>query len=80
MKSTGIIRKIDELGRIVIPIEIRQTLDIHEKDALEIMVNEEKIILTKQENACIFCGKKSGLIQFKNKYICSQCRKKIKIS
>ena len=56
MKSTGVVRRVDELGRIVIPIELRRTLDIAEKDALEIYVDGEQIILKKYEPACIFCG------------------------
>ena len=51
MKSTGIVRKVDELGRIVIPMELRRTLNIGEKDALEIYVDEEKIVLKKYEAA-----------------------------
>ena len=56
MKSTGIVRKVDELGRVVIPIELRRTLGIEEKDALEIYTDNEKIVLKKYEPACIFCG------------------------
>ena len=55
MKSTGIVRKVDELGRIVLPIEMRRTLDIAEKDALEIYVEGDSIILRKYQPACIFC-------------------------
>ena len=47
MKSTGIVRKVDELGRIVLPIELRRNLDINEKDALEIFVDDDKVILKK---------------------------------
>ena len=57
MKSTGIVRKVDELGRIVLPIELRRTLDIDVKDALEIYVGGSQIILKKYEPACVFCGK-----------------------
>ena len=56
MKSTGIVRKVDELGRIVLPIELRRTLDIDVKDALEIYVEGSQIILKKYEPACVFCG------------------------
>ena len=56
MKSTGIVRKVDELGRVVLPIELRRTLDIAEKDALEIYVDSDRIVLRKYEPACIFCG------------------------
>jgi len=61
MKSTGIVRKVDELGRVVLPIELRRTLDIAEKDALEIYVDEESIILKKYEPACIFCDNAKAL-------------------
>ena len=54
MKSTGIVRKIDELGRIVLPIEIRNTLDIKAKDSIEIFVDDDKIILKKYQPSCIF--------------------------
>ena len=55
MKSTGIVRKVDELGRIVLPIEMRRTLDIEEKDALEIYVEGESVILRKYQASCVFC-------------------------
>ncbi|AZR74421.1 AbrB family transcriptional regulator [Anoxybacter fermentans] len=73
MKSTGIVRKVDELGRVVIPVELRRTLRIAEKDALEIYVDEEKIILKKYEPACIFCGNAGETVTFKNKIICKDC-------
>ncbi|MBE3599118.1 MAG: AbrB/MazE/SpoVT family DNA-binding domain-containing protein [Limnochordaceae bacterium] len=73
MKSTGIVRKVDELGRVVIPIELRRTLQINEKDALEIYVDGEKIILKKYEPACIFCGNADDLRRFHEKNICSAC-------
>ena len=73
MKSTGIVRKVDELGRIVIPIELRRTLDIYEKDALEIFVDGEQIILKKYEPACIFCGEGKEVINYKGKNICMNC-------
>jgi transcriptional pleiotropic regulator of transition state genes len=73
MKSTGIVRKVDELGRVVIPIELRRTLGIDLKDALEIYVDEEKIILKKYEPACIFCGSANNVHYFKNKLVCKEC-------
>ena len=73
MKSTGIVRKVDELGRIVLPIELRRTLDIAEKDSLEIYVDSEQIILKKYLPACIFCTNASNVIVYKNKNICSEC-------
>ena len=56
MKSTGIIRKVDELGRIVLPIEIRKILDIKQKDAVEIFTDNDRIVLQKYQPACIFCN------------------------
>jgi transcriptional pleiotropic regulator of transition state genes len=78
MKSTGIVRKVDELGRIVLPIELRRTLDIAEKDSLEIYVDESSIILTKYEPACIFCGNAKGVENYKGKNICTSCMKELK--
>ncbi len=77
MKSTGIIRKVDELGRVVIPIEIRTKFNIAEKDPLEIYVDGSNIILKKFEPNCIFCGNTKGLIQYKDKQICPKCAKQI---
>ena len=73
VKSTGIVRKVDELGRVVIPIELRRTLNIEEKDSLEIYVDGEHIILKKYEPACIFCGNAKDVIQYKGKNICPAC-------
>jgi AbrB family transcriptional regulator, transcriptional pleiotropic regulator of transition state genes len=78
MKSTGIVRRVDELGRVVIPIELRRTLDIAEKDALEIYVDGEHIILKKYEPACIFCDQAKDVIQYKGKNICTHCLEEIK--
>lgn len=73
MKSTGIVRKVDELGRVVIPIELRRTLGIEEKDALEIYVDNEKIILKKYEPACIFCSNAGDVHYYRGKLICQEC-------
>jgi|HigsolmetaAR203D_1030402.scaffolds.fasta_scaffold03337_8 looped-hinge helix DNA binding domain, AbrB family len=73
MKSTGIVRKVDELGRVVIPIELRRTLGIGEKDALEIYVDGERIVLKKYEPACIFTGNAEDLVYFKGKMISKEC-------
>lgn len=78
MKSTGIVRKVDELGRIVLPIELRRTLDIAERDALEIYVDESSIVLRKYEPACIFCGNARGVENIKGKNICSICLKELR--
>ncbi|MGE5703831.1 MAG: AbrB/MazE/SpoVT family DNA-binding domain-containing protein [Clostridia bacterium] len=73
LKSTGIVRKVDELGRVVIPIELRRTLGIAEKDALEIFVDGERIILKKYEPACIFSGNAEDLVYYKGKMISKEC-------
>ena len=78
MKSTGIVRKVDELGRIVLPIELRRTLDIAEKDSLEIYVDDNRIILKKYEPTCIFCGSSKDVITFKGKNICPACLNELK--
>ncbi len=77
MKSTGIVRKVDELGRVVIPIELRRTLSIGEKDALEIFVDGSQIILKKYEPACIFCGQAKDNKNYKGKNICPSCIEEI---
>ena len=69
MKSTGIVRKVDELGRVVLPIELRRNLDIQEKDALEIFVDNDKIILKKYQPADIFNGSMDDLVDYKGKKI-----------
>ncbi len=75
MKSTGIVRKVDELGRVVIPIELRRTLSIEEKDALEIYVDDDRIVLRKYEPscACVFCGNADGVTRYKGKNVCQEC-------
>lgn len=73
MKATGIVRKVDELGRIVIPIELRRTLGIDIKDAIEIFVDGEKIILRKYEPSCIFTGSADNLIYFRGKMVSREC-------
>lgn len=73
LKSTGVVRRVDELGRIVIPIELRRTMGIEEKDALEIYVDSERIILKKYEPACIFCGNAEDVANYKGKNLCKSC-------
>lgn len=73
MKSTGIIRKVDELGRIVLPIELRRVLDIAERDELEIFMENDRIILQKYEPSCIFCASSKGLVSYKGKNVCQAC-------
>ena len=78
MKSTGIVRKVDELGRIVLPIEMRRTLDIAERDALEIYVESSSVILKKYRPSCIFCDTTKDITVFKGKNICPKCLKELK--
>lgn len=78
MKSTGIVRKVDELGRIVLPIELRRTLDIAEKDSLEIYVDEDMIILRKYQPACVFCDKAKDVVVYKGKNVCKDCLEELK--
>ena len=73
MKSTGIIRKVDELGRIVLPIELRRVLDIAEREKLEIYMENDRIILQKFEPSCIFCQSSQGLVAYKGKNVCQTC-------
>ena len=77
MKSTGIIRKVDELGRVVLPKELRNKLDILEKDPIEIFVDGNSVILKKFEPNCIFCGTSKKLITYQDKMICAKCAEKI---
>jgi len=75
MKSTGIIRKVDELGRVVIPIEIRNKLDIAEKDPIEIYVDGSSVILKKFVPNCLFCGSSKKLVEYNGKMVCDSCIK-----
>ncbi|MGN1001839.1 MAG: AbrB/MazE/SpoVT family DNA-binding domain-containing protein [Oscillospiraceae bacterium] len=73
MKSTGIVRKLDELGRVVLPIEIRRAFDLKERDAVEIYVEGDRIILQKYEPNCCFCGEMKNLSRYKGKPVCRKC-------
>lgn len=73
MKSTGIVRSIDELGRIVLPMELRKTMDINSKDKLEIYVDGDSIVLKKHQFACSFCGSREDVVNFKDHCICKNC-------
>lgn len=77
MKSTGIIRRVDELGRVVLPIELRNKFGITEKDPMEIYVDGNSIILKKYEPNCIFCGSSKKLVEYQGKVICQKCAEKI---
>lgn len=77
MKATGIVRKVDELGRIVLPIELRRTLDIEIKDPIEIYVDGDFILLKKYEPACIFCGNAKNVKRIHDKNVCEDCIKEM---
>lgn len=73
VKATGIVRKVDELGRIVLPIELRRNLGIEDGDALEIYMDGENIVLKKNETTCLFCGSDQRLVSYKGKFVCQEC-------
>jgi transcriptional pleiotropic regulator of transition state genes len=73
MKSTGVVRKIDELGRIVLPSELRRVFGIHEGDELEISVQEERIILEKRQDVCLFCSAENPSLQYRGRSVCDTC-------
>ena len=77
IKSTGIVRSIDDLGRIVIPKEIRTTHDIKKTDPVEIFTDGEYVLLRKYNPGCIFCGHIENAEDFKGKLICEDCRDQI---
>ena len=78
MKATGMVRRVDELGRIVLPAEIRQAMDINVKDSLEIYTNGDTIVLQKYQQSCVFCTADEDLVYFSEKRICPACLEKIK--
>jgi transcriptional pleiotropic regulator of transition state genes len=78
MKATGIVRKIDELGRIVIPMELRRTLDIKKRDPIEIFIDGDKIVLQKYKPGCIFCASPDKLRTFKGNRVCQRCINELK--
>lgn len=78
MKSTGVVRKVDGLGRVVLPIDLRKSLDIDVKDPLEIYVDGEQIILKKYQPDCLFCGSADNVKVIKGKNICSKCIQDLK--
>lgn len=78
MKSTGIVRPVDKLGRIVLPIELRRIMNIDCKDSIEIFVDGDYIVLKKYQPSCIFCDSMEGITNFKGKNVCAQCLKELK--
>ena len=77
MKATGIVRRLDQLGRIVIPKELRTTLDLKDTDPVEIFTEGDTIILRKYQPSCIFCSEAEGLVQIDGKNVCRKCVEKI---
>lgn len=77
MKSTGIVRRIDDLGRIVLPIELRRTLDIGERETMEIFVEGFSVVLKKYRPTCIFCDSSRDIAIFRGKNLCPKCLKEL---
>ncbi len=77
MKNSGIFRKTDSLGRIVLPVEIRKSLNIGIEDYLDIFLSDDAIILRKHQSSCIFCGRRGTLLPYMDKQICPKCRAQI---
>ena len=77
MKATGLVRKVDELGRVVIPIELRNKFDIKVKDPIEIFVDSNTIVLKKYEPNCVFCGNTKELVSYNDKLVCEKCIEKL---
>ena len=77
MGTVGIVRKTDELGRIVLPVEVRRANEINEGDMLEIINTEDGILLKKHGSRCLFCGAEENLIQYKDKKLCIECKDNI---
>lgn len=78
MKSIGIVRSVDNLGRITLPIELRRTLNIAEKDPLEIYVDGSNIVLRKYSSSCIFCDSTKNVVLFRGKNVCARCLRDLK--
>lgn len=78
MTSTGIVRRIDSVGRFVLPIELRRTLEIADNDSLEVFIEDNTIILKKYQPACIFCGNARNVENYKGKNICKACLEELK--
>ncbi|MBQ9780153.1 MAG: AbrB/MazE/SpoVT family DNA-binding domain-containing protein [Clostridia bacterium] len=78
MKSTGMVKRIDELGRIVLPKNVRQPMGIDTGDSVEIFTDGDRIILKKFQSSCIFCGEADGVIFFNEKRVCKACLEKLK--
>ena len=78
MKSTGIVRRIDELGRVVLPVDLRRAFDLDVRDPVEVFVDEDAIILRKYQPSCVFCGSSKSIELFRNKPVCAECRRQLR--
>jgi transcriptional pleiotropic regulator of transition state genes len=78
MKSTGIVRRIDELGRVVLPIELRRTMNLEVRDPVEIFMEGDAIVLKKYEASCLFCGGNRQLTEFRGKQVCGECIRQLR--
>ncbi|MHB8511747.1 MAG: AbrB/MazE/SpoVT family DNA-binding domain-containing protein [Actinomycetota bacterium] len=78
MRATGVSRKVDDLGRVVLPAELRKSFDIREGDHVDISVDEDRIILSKRRNSCTFCGQSNGLRAFREHNVCASCLTELK--
>ena len=77
MKATGVVRQLDELGRVVLPIELRRVRSLQKGDGVEMFVHGDWIVMRKYEPACIFCGRFEDLLQLQGKNICRHCRMRL---
>ena len=80
MKATGIVRRLDKLGRVVIPVELRDTFKIDSETPIEIFTNDGMIVLQKYECTCALCGSKEDLIPYRDKWICNTCKNELTIT
>lgn len=78
MKALGIVRTVDKLGRIVLPAELRKTMDYDVDEPLEIFVDDDKVILKKYNPSCLFCGSSENTVKYKEKLVCAECARKLK--
>ena len=78
MENMGYSRRVDELGRVVLPIEIRRRLGIEERDALDISLDKDRIIMKKWQQACVFCGSEISVDTYKEKQVCKSCAGELK--
>jgi len=78
MKSIGVVRHIDRLGRIVLPMELRKVFGIKQDDPIEIYVDEDKIVLKLYKPACVFCGNANDMVSYKGYNVCKKCLEELK--